>query len=78
MILEEYGLAMLNRNIKLIFWIVPVISVIISPTKGKSYESIYIHFLQFFFHIESILYKVPFLYTVVNLAVYGRGPNRLK
>ena len=83
MILEEYGLAMLNRDIKLIFWIVPVICVICWRTKGKfirlSLTKVYIFIsYNYFFHIESILYKVPFL-KVVNLALYyGRGPNRLK
>lgn len=83
-ILEEYGLAMLNRDIKLIFWIVPVICVIFSPTKGKfirlSLTKVYnyIHLLQLFFHIESILYKVPFLKVVKLALYYGRGPNRLK
>ena len=55
-ILEEYGLAMLNRDIKLIFWIVPVICIIFSPTKGKfirlSLTKVYIFISSYFFLLK--------------------------
>ena len=54
--MEEYGLAMLNGD----FWILPVICVIFSLTKGKfirvSLKKVSIYLSPtIFFHIESII-----------------------
>ena len=55
-----YNVAMLNRDIKQIFWIVPVMCVIFWPIKGKfirvSLKKVYIYLSPtIFVHIESII-----------------------